>query len=440
LRTAIGLDPKFANAHNSLGNALLAKYDLDGAIAAYRKAIDLNPRYAEAHSNLGNALVAKKDVDGAITACRTAIDLDPKLAKAHNNLGIALKTKGQVDDAIACYRTAIDLDPKLAVAHSNLGIGLLAKNDVDGAIAACRTAIDLDPKLANAHGALGDALLAKKDLDGAIAAYRKAIDLNPKHAETHCNLGIALADKKDLDGAVAEWRTAIGLEPKFANPHGALGQVLLQQGRFGEARRATRLCLDLLPPRDPRRPSASQQLVQCERLAALDEKLLAVLSRKAKPANAAEQLALAQLCQQYKRRHAAASRFYADAFAADPRLAGDLKQQHRYYAACNAALAAAGQGEDGKPLTAEERVRLRRQALDWLRADLAVYQKLAIGKDPAAKRAVRQRLTHWQADSNLAAVRGGRALDKLPEDEREAWQRLWDDVDALLKTPEEKRP
>ena len=40
------------------------------------------------------------------------------------------------------------------------------------------------------------------------------------------------------------------------------------------------------------------------------------------------------------------ARLYAAAFAADPKLADDLKAGHRYNAACFAALAAAGQGED----------------------------------------------------------------------------------------------
>jgi len=41
----------------------------------------------------------------------------------------------------------------------------------------------------------------------------------------------------------------------------------------------------------------------------------------------------------------------------------------------SAALAAAGQGEDAAKLDDKERTRLRKQALDWLRADLALRRK-----------------------------------------------------------------
>ena len=40
-------------------------------------------------------------------------------------------------------------------------------------------------------------------------------------------------------------------------------------------------------------------------------------------------------------------------------------------------------------------------------------------------------LTHWEADSDLAVVRDADALTMLPEDEREAWRKLWAEVAAL---------
>jgi hypothetical protein len=178
----------------------------------------------------------------------------------------------------------------------------------------------------------------------------------------------------------------------------------------------------------------TRQLQQCERLLALDEKLPAVLNGETEPADAAERLALSQLCQQYKRRHAAATRFAIDAFAADPKLAADLRPQHRYNAACAAALAAAGKGEDAKNLPEKVALTLRCHALTWLRADLAAYAKLAESDNAATKQAVRQRLEHWQKDADLAGLRDAEALAKLPEPactpcgivmRRTNWRRVW---------------
>jgi hypothetical protein len=209
---------------------------------------------------------------------------------------------------------------------------------------------------------------------------------------------------------------------------------LLQLGRFTEAREATRRCLDLLQRNDPLRQPVTRLLQQCEQSLALDQKLAAILAGTATPAGDAERLALARLCQQpFKKRYAASARFFAEAFAHDARLADDVQQQHRYNAARAAVLASCGQGEGARALPDKVAGGLRRQALDWLKADLAAHAKLAEKGNAATKQTVRQRLTHWRQDADLASVRDQAALDRLPAAERQAWRQLWADVGALLK-------
>jgi hypothetical protein len=90
---------------------------------------------------------------------------------------------------------------------------------------------------------------------------------------------------------------------------------------------------------------------------------------------------------------------------------------------------------------AKEKVHLRRQALDWLRADLALWALRAQSPVPADRTKVLRRLQHWKEDPELAGVRGD-ALAQLPEAERPPWKKLWDEVDTLLATvsaPEAKR-
>jgi tetratricopeptide (TPR) repeat protein len=321
---------------------------------------------------------------------------------------------------------------KLAQTHYNLGIALKDKGDLDGAIACYKKALDLDPKYAKAHNHLGYALYGKHDLDGAIACYKKSLDLDPKLALAHTNLGVALSDKHDLDGAIACYKKALDLDPKFVQAWAALGMTLLVQGRYAEARDATRRALDLLPSGHPLRRTVAQQLQSCEQYLALDGKLPAVLRGETSPANASEALALAQMCQ-HKRRHAAAARLYADAFAAEWKLFPVLQKQHRHNAARSAALAAAGQGEDAGLLPDKAVCMFRHWALVWLRDDLTAYAKLAERNDPTVKQTILQRLAHWRRDPDLASVRDLKALDRLPDNERAAWQALWRDVDGLAK-------
>jgi tetratricopeptide (TPR) repeat protein len=67
---------------------------VDEAIAHYRKAIALDPKHAQAHLHLGNAMRRKGDLDGAIACFRRALQLRPNLAAARKVLDAALKEKG----------------------------------------------------------------------------------------------------------------------------------------------------------------------------------------------------------------------------------------------------------------------------------------------------------------------------------------------------------
>ncbi len=82
-----------------------------------------------------------------------------------------------------------------------------------------------------------------------------------------------------------------------------------------------------------------------------------------------------------------------------------------------------------------ERARLRRQALEWLRADLAAWKPLLSSPLPGVRTQAVNVLAHWRGDDDLAGVRDADALMKLPDAERADWRQLWADLDALLPKP-----
>src|SRR5262249_55456716 len=147
---------------------------------------------------------------------------------------------------------------------------------------------------------------------------------------------------------------------------------------------------DLLPAQDPLREQARSLLHRCQRFMTLDARLPRILKGAEKPANAAEQLEFAELCR-LKKLDAAAARFYAAAFAAEPKLAQDAPNGVRYNAACVAAQAGCARGRDADTLDEKERARWRRQARDWLRQDLAWWGKALDDGDARTRADVR-----WQ--------------------------------------------
>jgi hypothetical protein len=178
---------------------------------------------------------------------------------------------------------------------------------------------------------------------------------------------------------------------------------------------------------------------QGERLVSVAPCLPAVLKGEHQPADSSERLAFGEMA--YCSKHYAASvRLYATVLEADPKLADDLKTGHRYNAACSAALAGTCKGDDDPPPEEAEKAKLRQQARDWLRADLVLRgQQLEAGTD-SARREVRAKLEHWKTDRDLAGVRDPEALDKLPDEEWQAWRAFWGEVDALLVKAQGKRP
>jgi tetratricopeptide (TPR) repeat protein len=278
---------------------------------------------------------------------------------------------------------------------------------------------------------LGVALTDKGQVDEAIACYRKALALDPKFALAHSNLGAALAGKGQLDEAIACFHKALALDPKFALAHCNLGLALASQGRFAESLAAYKRGHELGSKQPGWREPSAQWVRQAEATAALEAKLPAFLNGAFQPKDSKERLGLAGVCQG-KKLHRAATDLYAAAFAADPTLAG-----YRYNAACYAALAAAGRGVDAGQLDDQGRRRLRQQALDWLRADLALYAKQLQGGKPADRATVRSMMLHWQRDTDLAGLRDTAALARLPAEDRAACEKLWADVAGLLKRAEE---
>ncbi len=461
-RTAIDLDPRDAVPYNCLGAALYEQKKLDEAVTEIQKAIELDPKLAAPHSNLGNVLDAKGKLDEAITEYRKAIELDPKSAMPHNNLGHALRTKGQLEEAIAEGRKAIELDPKLPLAHYNLGVALFHQKKLDEAITEHRKAIELDPKYADAYIGLGCVMHVQGRLDEAISEYRKAIELDPESALYHSNLGNALRDKDRWDEAIAQYRQVLRIKKDDYGAHGNLGSILRYKGRLDEAiaefREAIRIKKDGLEPhynlaltltdkgrlkeaigeyREALRINkdfapASEKLRQTEQMARLDDRLPRILEGKEQPKDAAECLGYALLCQQqFKKQYAAATRFFSRAFAEEPKLADDLDAGHRYSAACAAALGGSGQSVDAEKLDAKERARLRRQALDWLRADLKAYRQVLERSAGKAGPRIVQRVQWWLQDDDLGGVRGAESLAKLPEAEHKEWEKFWQEVETL---------
>ena len=93
------------------GIDMLSRQDLAGAIHTFMRIVAADSTNADAHASLGVALLQSGDSQAAADAARDAIALDPLHVDAHMCLGAALRKLGLTCAAIKCFRTVQTIQP-----------------------------------------------------------------------------------------------------------------------------------------------------------------------------------------------------------------------------------------------------------------------------------------------------------------------------------------
>ncbi len=440
-------DPQDAGAHFQLGLALRAVGDADGAVESFKKSLELwpefievlnarrpkdwprhtlaqDPGYAQAHDQLGWLLRLAGHLDEAEIVCRKATFLDPEIAEFHNSLAVVLRDQKRFEDAEAEFRRAIAAAPKSIPFRQNLVNLLSQQRKSVEAIAEQKAIVEIDPSRVSSLFALGGMLKAAQDWDGAISAYNRILEQDLKLIDAHVQHGFCLFKKGSIEEAIESYELALELDPNFASAHNFLGWALLEkqdwQGTIEHCQKAFELDQQLTFAKFNQRTAERE----------LDAQLLAVLAGDREPASPAQAVTVAEMCRaKHRQYYGRSAQFYKLALTAEPSLGN---AQH-YNAACSAALAASGQGRDQPPLDAIRRTDLRKQALQWLEAELDSARN-TLNENPSARIPIS--LKFWQLDPDLASVREQETLRGLTVEEQAAWQRLWTQVAELIRLQE----
>jgi serine/threonine-protein kinase len=464
-------DPQDDNAWLSWGYIKERLGDRDGAMEAYREAARVSPRNAWARHNVGGLLREDGRAGEGVPWLAEASRLAPHSAYILNALALARAQSGDLRQAAADYRKAIDFQPYYLPAYGNLADVLMQQGDQKGrqsilrqGLSVCADVLQRNPNTFRAAYLMASYSFQLGDLFESAKFARRAVKLEPVNPDGWAHLSRTLAGLGLLDEAVAVSRRgchcaetnavlfnnlAYDLEEKGDNLaeaeqaiHEALrlepnsdvatltqAEVLRAQGKFAESLTAYRRGHELHSKKGIRKWPTAAWVKDAEGLAQRDGELPAILNGERKLTTAKENLEYGRLCR-YKQNYAAAVRFYEAAFELDKKAANDLGAGHRYEAARCAVLAGLGRGIF--PLTdTAERARLRRLALEWLRADLALWRPQAESGSAPQRLTVLSALNHWMTHDDLIGVRDAKARDELPKGEPRDWQQLWADVTAL---------
>lgn len=133
VRRAIELDPKFPMAHHLLGEFLVVRHDLPGAMREFEAELKINPANAATYYKLADAYSRAERWDDAHRLLQQSIWLDSTWTGPYILMGKVLLKKNENLLAVRTLRKAINMDPKNDLSHFLLGQGLRAVGDEAGA-------------------------------------------------------------------------------------------------------------------------------------------------------------------------------------------------------------------------------------------------------------------------------------------------------------------
>ena len=185
---AIGLDPKLAEAHVGLGQALCymgifgfrpSAETHPEARRAAQKALELDESNAGAHNVLADVL---KGFDWNLPAAeveyKRALELNPSHLLTRAWYADWFTRLGRFDEAMAESARAVALDPVSPLSHSGRAMILWTAHRFDEAVQEAQRALELDPNFVNAYWWMGLAYAHRGEFPKAIESLSRGLAMS----------------------------------------------------------------------------------------------------------------------------------------------------------------------------------------------------------------------------------------------------------------------
>ena len=249
LKSAVSLADKASEGERLLilGTEAGTNGDLEKQKELLEKLVAAYPNDERALFNLGGYYFGQQDFDTAIQHYRRATQLAPTYSPAFNILGYALRQRENYSDAEQAFRKYIELIPNDPNPYDSLAELYLKMGKFDDAIAQYQKALSIDSNFINSHLGIGAALMYQGKTDEAAAEFNKINGKARSDGERRAALfalTVLAADGAKWDQALSEVdkQYALGEKtsdaPNLAGDLQLRGNILLEMGRFDEARQA----------------------------------------------------------------------------------------------------------------------------------------------------------------------------------------------------------
>lgn len=279
-KKALSLDPKSDAAHVALGNLYWIQNDLKRAEQEFKTAADASPwrsskriKYVDFQLKTGKTAEAKKALDeitrqapdylpatifqmqlalaerrydDCAALVKKILSRDPTNYDALSVNGNIYLAKGEGDNARKEFeRLNTIYSGKIPSVHQHLALAYLMNNDMAKAMASLNQAVTLNPDFPEAALLLAELNIRKGVPAVAIPLLAKVTKQHPQMVGAHLLLATAYLGQGNNDEAIAVYRKMMTLFPTDPQPPMLKGVVLMQGGKFKEARRAFENSVDI---------------------------------------------------------------------------------------------------------------------------------------------------------------------------------------------------
>lgn len=200
---AIGRDSSYALAYAGLADcySILGYYGFRRAAVVFprakelaEKALSLDDTLAEAHASLGEALMQYYfDWDKSGSELDLALELNPSYATAHFWRATHYMSHGRFSDSLAAVKKAVELDPLSMIILTDAARNLYLARRYEEAIEQYHKSLNVDSNFAIAHKGLAEVYAQVGRHDDAISEIEKAIALSGNSIFIQDDLGYIYA-------------------------------------------------------------------------------------------------------------------------------------------------------------------------------------------------------------------------------------------------------
>lgn len=177
--------------------ALCLQYNMvDEAFKYIDLALSLNPRYTEAMNLRGFALMMKGRMPEAIQALRSCVELAPNFSEAWNNLATAYDQNGQKTEAAESWKKAFEIDQNYNASY-NLAKAAYEEGLNDKALDWIQKSIAKFQKSVLAFNLQGLIYDAMERYPEALDSFQTALKLAPTELNVQFNMATTYYKKKD---------------------------------------------------------------------------------------------------------------------------------------------------------------------------------------------------------------------------------------------------